>query len=399
MQAVTDLAATTGVVSACALLGIPRSTYYRRSVPVSQPHSQPDPLDQPATVDLSGRRSSRALSLAEREQILALLNSERFADRSPREVYAALLDEGIYHCSWSTMYRLLRERDQTKRRRDQRQPITYSKPELLATRPGQLWSWDITKLKGPSPWTYFYLYVILDVFSRYVVGWMIALRETAELAEAFIAETCASEQIAPQQLTIHADRGSAMTSKCVAQLLSDLGVAKTHSRPHVSDDNPFSESHFKTAKYHPSYPERFGSLEDARAWARPFFLWYNQEHHHSALGLLTPSQVHRGQVNAVVAARQQVLLAAYEAHPERFVRGAPEAARPPAAVWINPPAHQLTSPPETLFPLSERSSPDQSDVAAPSRGFTAQRPLDGAATFDQAVTERPTDGKKQLDAP
>jgi putative transposase len=305
VQTVTDLSATTGVTSACALVGMPRSTYYRRARPSSQPPSQPEEQDQDATTQpLARRLSPRALTTAEREQIRMLLTSERFADLSPREVYATLIDEGVYHCSWSTRRRLLRETGQTKRRRDQPQSTTYAKPELLATKPRQLWSWDITKLKGPAPWTYFYLYVILDVFSRYVVGWMIALRESAELAEAFIAETCATEQIAPQQLTIHADRGSAMTSKCVAQLLVDLGVAKTHSRPYVSDDNPFSESQFKTAKYHPTFPERFGSLEDARAWARPFFIWYNQEHHHSALGLLTPAQVHYGQADTVLAARQ-----------------------------------------------------------------------------------------------
>jgi putative transposase len=400
VQAVTDLAATTGVVSACALLGMPRSSYYRRSRPIAEPPSQPEGQDHGAAVEPPRRLSSkRALSVAERAQIHALLNSERFADLSPREVYATLLDEGVYHCSWSTMYRLLRERGETKRRRDQPQPTAYAKPELLATRPRQLWSWDITKLKGPSPWTYFYLYVILDVFSRYVVGWMIALCERAELAEAFIAETCEREQIAPQQLTLHADRGSAMTSKCVAQLLVDLGVAKTHSRPHVSDDNPFSEAQFKTTKYHPTFPERFGSLEDARAWARPFFVWYNQEHHHSALGLLTPSQVHQGQADAVLAARQQVMVTAYEAHPERFVRGVPQPMRAPAAVWINPPTQQPNSPPDTIFPLLERSSPDQLDLATPSRGFTAQRPLDGVARSNYAVAERPADGKKQLDAP
>jgi putative transposase len=214
------------------------------------------------------RRSPRALSAEEQAHIRAVLNSERFADCAPRQIYATLLDEGQYLCSWSTMYRILREADEVRRRRDHRRQGAYTKPELLATRPNQLWSWDITKLKGPTTWSYYYLYVILDVYSRYVVGWMIAERETAELAEAFIAETCAKEGIAPEQLTLHADRGSAMTSKCVAHLLADLGVTKTHSRPQVSNDNPFSEAHFKTVKHHPSCPERFGSVADARGWAR-----------------------------------------------------------------------------------------------------------------------------------
>jgi putative transposase len=230
-----------------------------------------------------------------------VLNSERFADCSPREVYATLIDEGCYLCSWPTMYRILREADEVRRRRDQVRQGSYSKPELLAVQPKQLWSWDITKLKGATTWTYHYLYVIIDVYSRYVVGWMIAERETAELAEAFIAETCAREGIVPGTLTLHADRGSALTSKCVAHLLADLGVTKTHSRPQVSNDNPFSEAQFKTVKYHPSCPERFGSGEDARAWARELFAWYNHEHHHTGLGLLTPAVVHAGQASEVVS--------------------------------------------------------------------------------------------------
>jgi putative transposase len=291
----------------------------------------------------------------------------------------------------------LRERGQTQRRRDRAQP-PYQKPELLATKPKQLWSWDITKLKGPSTWTYYYLYVILDVYSRYVVGWMIALRETAELAETLIAETCTREQIGPDELTIHADRGSAMTSKCVSQLLVDLGVARTHSRPHVSNDNPFSEAQFKTAKYHPSTPERFGSLEDARAWAGPFFEWYNHEHHHSGLGLLTPSSVHHGQTDEVLMARERVLERAYQAHPERFVRGKPQPERPPTAVWINPPARPDT--PTTLVsPPTERSSSVQPGSLARSRGFTAQRPLDRASGLGYAGAERPAVGENPNDAP
>jgi putative transposase len=314
--------------------------------------------------------SPRALSPAERAEVRAVLNSERFADCAPREVYATLLDEGTYLCSWSTMYRSLREADEVKRRRDQVRQGAYAKPELLATHPNQLWSWDITKLKGSVPWTYYYLYVILDVYSRYVVGWLIAERETAELAEAFIAETCAQERIDPHQLTIHADRGSAMTSKCVAHLLADLGVTKTHSRPHVSDDNPFSEAQFKTVKYHPTFPERFGSVVEARAWARTFFHWYNAEHHHTGIGLMTPATVHHGQAPVVRAARQATLTAAYQAHPERFVRGAPRPPALPPAVWINPPTTAAAPTPTLSEARPEPLVPAQPAPGSASRGFT-----------------------------
>jgi putative transposase len=277
------------------------------------------------------------LSAEERSTVREVLTSERFQDCAPRQVYATLLDEATYLCSWRTMYRILAAADEVRERRNQLRHPTYNKPELLATQPKELWSWDITKLKGPTKWTYYYLYVILDVFSRYVVGWMISERETAELAEAFIAETCAKEGIGPDQLTLHADRGSAMTSKSVAQLLADLGVVKTHSRPHVSNDNPYSEAQFKTLKYRPDFPAQFGSAADARAWAREFFQWYNHDHHHSGIGLLTPASVHTGQAVQTIAARQQVLLAAYQTHPERFVRGTPKPPALPTAVWINPP--------------------------------------------------------------
>jgi putative transposase len=328
MDAVDELAATIGVAQACRVLGVPRSSWYRaRQMPKAPP---PAPIDRPVP--------ARALSAEEREAVREVLNSPRFQDCAVRQVYATLLDEAIYLCSWRTMYRILAAADEVRERRDQlRRPI-YTKPELLATRPRELWSWDITKLKGPTKWTYYYLYVILDVFSRYVVGWMISERESAELAEAFIAETCAKEGICPDQLTLHADRGSAMTSKSVAQLLADLGVTKTHSRPHVSNDNPYSESQFKTLKYRPGFPAQFGSLVDARAWARPFFQWYNHEHHHSGIGLLTPATVHCGLAAERLAARQQVLVATYQAHPERFVRGTPRPPALPTAVWINPPS-------------------------------------------------------------
>jgi putative transposase len=327
MDAVDELAASISLAEACRVLGVPRSSYYRAQ--------QPPPAAPPAPIERPG--SPRALSAEERTAVRDVLNSPRFQDCAPREVYATLLDEAIYLCSWRTMYRILAAADEVRERRDQLRRPSYTKPELLATRPNQLWSWDSTKLKGPAKWTYYYLYVILDVFSRYVVGWMITERESAELAEVFIAETCAKEGICRDQLTLHADRGSAMTSKSVAQLLADLGLTKTHSRPHVSNDNPYSESQFKTLKYRPGFPVQFGSLADARAWARVFFQWYNHDHHHTGIGLLTPASVHRGQAAETIAARQQVLVEAYQAHPERFVRGTPRAPALPTAVWINPP--------------------------------------------------------------
>lgn len=277
-----------------------------------------------------------------------VLNSETFQDKSPRAVYATLLDEGRYLCHWSTMYRVLRRHDEVRERRNQLQHPTYRKPELLATGPNQLWSWDITKLRGPSKHSYYYLYVILDVYSRYVVGWMIAEQENAELAEQLIAETCAKQGIEPDQLTIHADRGSAMTSKSVALLLSDLGVTKTHSRPHVSNDNPYSEAQFKTLKYRPDYPERFGSIIDARSWSRVFFDWYNNQHHHTSLALLTPADVHSGRAAEKLKQRQASLQQAYAAHPERFVRGAPVVPVLPAEVWINPPKRDNQSSTDVL---------------------------------------------------
>jgi putative transposase len=387
---VPSLATQLGVTDACRVLGVPRSSYYRwqrRQTPAPPPRdADPDQRDRdpvgalPDAPDDQGAPATaavppaplRALSATERAQVRAVLNSERFADCAPREVYATLLDEGTYLCSWSTMYRILRATGESQRRRDRPRRGAYAKPELLATGPRQLWSWDITKLKGPAPWTYFSLYVIIDVYSRYVVGWMIADRESAELAEVLIAETCAREGIAPGQLTLHADRGSAMTSKSVAQLLSDLGVNKSHARPSVSDDNPYSEAQFKTVKYHPTFPERFGSREDAQTWARPFFAWYNHEHHHSGIGLLTPATVHHGHAPQALAARQTVLTAAYQAHPGRFVRGHPHPPTLPTAVWINPPATYGTASPLAGTPAAEETVPTQAGSAgAPTTGEAA----------------------------
>ena len=324
MKAATQLSEQVGVSAACQTLGVPRSSLYRARQPKHEPKPRPTP--------------ERALKPEEKEQVLQVLNSEQFQDSAPREVYATLLDDDKYLCHWRTMYRILKGRQQVRERRDQLRHPTYTKPELLATGPNQLWSWDITKLRGPVKWTYYYLYTILDIFSRYVPGWLIATCESASLAKQLIAEICTKQGITLDQLTLHADRGSAMRSKTVALLLADLGVTKTHSRPYVPNDNPYSEAQFKTMKYRPGYPDRFGSIQDARAWARPFFHWYNQEHHHSGLALLTPATVHYGQAQAVIDRRQKVLQAAYVAHPERFVRGEPKLPSLPTEVWINKPS-------------------------------------------------------------
>lgn len=325
ITAVEALTAVVSTTQACAALGVARSTLYRSRQPLRV--SPPAPRGVPGS----------ALSDKERAAVRALLNSERFVDCSPRQVYGTLLDEGQYVCHWRTMYRILAEHEEVRERRRQRQHPSYTKPELLATAPNQLWSWDISKLRGPFKWTYFYLYVILDVFSRYVVGWLIAERELSRLAEVLIAESCHKEGIQPQQLTLHADRGSAMTAKPVACLLADLGVTQSHSRPYTSDDNPFSEAQFKTMKYRPDYPDRFGALADARAWACSFFDWYNHHHRHSRIGLMTPATVHYGLAEQLTAERQVVLTAAFQRHPQRFVKGQPTPPQLPGAVWINPP--------------------------------------------------------------
>ena len=260
----------------------------------------------------------------------------------PRQIYATLLDEGRYVCHWRTMYRILMEHREVRERRNQLRHPPYKKPELLATGANQLWSWDITKLRGPQKWTSTYLYVIMDVYSRFVVGWTIAPVEASTLARQLIETSCVRQGIARDQLIIHSDRGPSMTSKSVAQLLAELGVEKSHSRPHVSNDNPYSEAHFKTMKYRPGYPSRFGSIEDARAWASRFFHWYNYEHYHTGLALMLPAVVHYGHASTVRQARQQVVAAAYARHPERFVRGMPKVGSPPRAVWINEPQDPLT---------------------------------------------------------
>lgn len=325
-EVIEGMGDTVPVKQLCAALGFPRSTLYRLRQPVVTAASAQEQ-----------RRSPRAFSETEKATVREVLNSERFADLAPRQVYATLLDEGEYYCSISTMYRILTEHGEVNERRVQRTHPTYTRPELLATAPNQVWSWDITWLRGAGKWQHFYLYVILDIFSRYVVGWLLAEAESGELAEQLIAETCRKQGIQRDQLTLHADRGAPMTAQTVVQLLEELGVTKSHSRPHTSDDNPFSEAQFKTLKYRPDYPERFESLAQAHRWATAFFDWYNNKHRHSRLGLMTPAAVHWGLDQHLTLQRQQVLQAAYAAHPERFVNGLPKPPQVPVAVWINPP--------------------------------------------------------------
>ena len=358
MEIVATHAIVFGVAAICAAIGMARASFYRWLNPVYGPAMR--------------RSSPRALSSSERDAVLGVLHEDRFVDLAPAEVHATLLDEGKYLCSERTMYRVLDANAEVRERRDQLRHPAYAAPELLATRPNELWSWDITKLLGAQTWTYFHLYVILDVFSRYVVGWMVAPCESAPLAEQLIRETCERQGIEADQLTLHADRGSSMRSKLVALLLSDLGVNKTHSRPHVSNDNPFSESAFKTLKYRPDFPERFGCIEDARAFCIQFFHWYNTQHHHGGIALVTPEEMHYGRAEARIAARSAVLAVAHAAHPERFVHGVPVAPALPTAVWINKPI--VTPAPDTVQAddagAAERKSaytPPAIAAAAPAR--------------------------------
>jgi len=323
LEAVTTIGETAAL---CQSVGLARATLYRRR----QPARSSTPTVRAA--------SPRALVPAERQAVLDVLHSERFVDQSPAEVQATLLEEQIYLCSTRTMYRLLNAAHEIRERRDQARHPAYAKPELVATAPNQIWSWDITKLKGPIPYLYYSLYVILDLFSRYVVGWMVATHENARLAQRLIAATCRKQGIGPHQITIHADRGAPMRSKLLVDLYADLCIAVSHSRPRVSNDNPFSEAQFRTFKYRPEFPDRFGSIEHSRSVSRDLFAWYNDAHHHSGLSYLTPADVHYGRAATILGGRHHTRLAAYGAHPERFVQGPPRLERLPHAVWINPPA-------------------------------------------------------------
>jgi putative transposase len=331
MDAVAALPPDGGLIgAACAGLGLSRASFHRRTAAARRP---PAPIR---------RRPSPARTLAtrERQAVLDLLREPRFVDQAPAEVYAELLDQGLYHCSIRTMYRILYENGEVKERRQQLRHPTYKKPELIAEGPNQVWSWDITKLMGPAKWTYFYLYVIIDIFSRRVVAFQVADAESVALFKPLFLQAVENHVVPPGQLTLHADRGATMKAKATAFLLADLGVTKSHSRPHTSNDNPFSESLFKTCKYQPQFPERFGSIQDAKAFSRRFFAWYNGEHHHHGIGLMTPNQVHYGQADQVYAQRLLTLQNAFDANPGRFVNMKPTPPPKPTAVWINPPKFQ-----------------------------------------------------------
>lgn len=359
MVTVKEAAATLGISTACDVLGLPRATFYRRQ-------ARP-----PTGVRRARRAPARALPAEERQQVLDVLHEPRFVDQAPAEVYAQLLGEGRYLCSERTMYRVLAASAEVRERRDQCRHTSYPVPQLLASKPRELWSWDITKVPGPFKWTWYYVYVVLDVFSRFVVGWMVAHREHNRLAERLIRTSLLREGIGPGALTIHADRGPAMMSKPVAFLMADLGVTKSHSRPHVSDDNPYSEAQFKTLKYRPDFPEAFPSIHEARAFLQDFFRWYNFEHHHSGLALFTPADVHHDRIDAVVGRRQAALDAAFALNPERFPNGRPVAKRPPVEAWINRP--QTPQAPHVGEPSGERAGA----VKAGAAGERSERSLDG----------------------
>jgi putative transposase len=334
MDAVAALAPAPGVIgAACLAVGLSRATFHRRQASAARPPTPPRPRRKPA----------RALGPGERQAVIDLLREERFVDQAPAEIWASLLDEGLYHCSIRTMYRILHEHDEVRERRRQLRHPVYVKPELIAEGPNQVWSWDISKLMGPAKWTYFYLYVIIDIFSRRVVGWCVADAETAALFKPLFEDAAAKHGVAPGQLTLHADRGPSMKAKATALMLADLGVTKSHSRPYTSNDNPFSEAHFKTLKYQPQFPKRFGCIQDAKTFCRTFFDWYNRDHHHLGIGLMTPDQVHYGQADTVHAARQKILDRAFRANANRFVNKPPEPPSKPIAVWINPPNHKLAN--------------------------------------------------------
>jgi putative transposase len=351
MTAVLDLIPVTGIGFACHGLGVSRASFHRHhpaegpaTARSSRAQSAAESVATTASAAIGKSPSFRALSSQEEQTVLDCLHSERFQDFAPAAIVATLLDEGVYHCSTRTMYRILDRHGETGERRDHRIHPVYTRPELVANGPNEVWSWDITKLRGPVKYSYFYLYVILDIYSRYVVGWTVQQRESETLAQDFIQETILKYDIPPGQLLLHADRGKVMRSKLVSMLLEDLTVSRTHSRPYVSNDNPFSESQFRTLKYRPNFPYRFGCCEDSRAFCHQFFPWYNERHRHSGIGMLTPEMVHFGQTSEVLARQQVVLDAAYELHPERFVRSPPKRKSPPLQVWINPPIGPVETP-------------------------------------------------------
>lgn len=397
MAGVAYLIPLIGIVAACAVLGVSRASFYRTRTIARPPRPRPRP--------------PRALRDAERAEILAVLDSDRFADHAPAQVYAALLDEERYLCSIRSMYRVLAAADQVRERRDQRRHPTYVKPRLEAHEPNQVWSWDITKVAGPERGVYYCLYVVLDIYSRYVVAWTVASTESAAVGQQLIEDACTRQGVVPGQLTVHADRGSPMTAKSTAQLFLDLGITQSHSRPSVSDDNPFSEAAFKTFLYRPGVPERFGSVEDARVFFAALIRWYNEEHYHSGIALLTPGDVHRGTEDAIIAQRQAVLDAAHRAHPERFVHGKPVHPTPPVVVWINPPPTTVSSttlsssPPPPLAPSLPQGGPQREAALAPEpiaelpRARTASRGHDASSwtlTPDRAKPSQPGASQEAL---
>jgi putative transposase len=380
MAGVAYLIPLVGIVAACAALGVSRASYYRTKMAPTPRAPRPRP--------------PRALDDAERAEVLAVLDSDPFADKAPAQVYAALLDDGRYLCSVRSMYRVLAADDQVRERRDQRRHPTYIKPQLEARAPNQVWSWDITKVAGPERGLYYCLYVVLDIFSRYVVAWAVAPTEAAAIGQQLIDDACTQQGVVPGQLTVHADRGAPMTAKSTAQLFVDLGITQSHSRPSVSDDNPFSEAAFKTFLYRPDVPARFGSIEDARAFFAALMHWYNEEHYHSGIALLTAGDVHRGTAPEIVAKRQTVLDGAHRARPERFVHGKPVHPTPPTVVWINPPANAVstttTPQPTQGGPQREATAASASDtVAALPRARTASRGLPDSSGPPRPVRAKP----------
>lgn len=349
------------VTRACQVLGVPRASVYRARQALNHLVGPRRPY-----------RPERSLSQAERDHVRAVLNSAEHVDKPPRTVYADLLVQGKYLCSWRTMYRILAEHGEVRERRAVRPRRSFVRPELVAMAPRQVWTWDITKLKGTRKGQLFYLYVILDIFSRYVVGWLVAEREGEDLARQLVQETTAKERVEPDTLVLHADRGSPMIAGSMGELLAELGIAKSHSRPRVSNDNPYSEAQFKTLKYRPTYPGRFRDQDHVLGWARETFTWYNHQHCHSALVLLTPAIVHAGQAAAVLADRQRTLDAAYEAHPERFPNGRPRAGSLPEKVWINEPAVAVQADPVPIAPAPEAPLPVSQPSAQPGSRADAQ---------------------------
>ena len=339
MQALNELReAAVGQRAGCLYLGLSRSTIHRRAHPPLPGAKTPRPAPE------------WALTQEERQAFLDVAHSLPFVDKTPAEIFYTQLDRGEYHCSIRTMYRILAGNAEVKERRNQLRHPVYKKPELMATAQNQLWSWDITKLRGPSKGVYYHLYVVLDVYSRYVVAWMLASRESEDLAKELLAEGYRKHGIRPGELTTHSDRGPAMKAQTVTDLLAALGVTKSHSRPYVSNDNPYSESQFKTMKYRPQFPRRFGSMEDALAFCRTFFIWYNEDHYHSGICWLAPATVHYAQAYRVLAQRHVVLTAAYELNPQRFLTGRPKLQTLPQQVWINPPA--MASPSSTAIGIT-----------------------------------------------